>query len=96
MKAQLIAAAQSWPEIQADVSEYWYIYASMPVIAALIGYGTKIVAIEMLYRPMKFIGIGPFGWHCAAPGLSSASPSAAIPRQAHARCVARQPRPDHP
>lgn len=67
MRGHLIAAAQTWPEIQADVSEYWYIYASMPAIAALIGYGTKIVAIEMLYRPMKFIGVGPFGWQGLVP-----------------------------
>ncbi|WP_182379488.1 DUF445 domain-containing protein [Nocardioides sp. WS12] len=67
MRAHLIAAVQTWPEIRADVAEYWYIYASMPLIAALIGYVTKIVAIEMLYRPMKFVGIGPFGWQGLVP-----------------------------
>ncbi|KRB80550.1 hypothetical protein ASE01_02545 [Nocardioides sp. Root190] len=67
MTPYVIAGVQTWAEIRADVSEYWYIYASMPVIAAIIGYATKIVAIEMLYRPMKFVGIGPFGWQGLVP-----------------------------
>jgi uncharacterized membrane protein YheB (UPF0754 family) len=52
---------RTWPEISADLREHWYVYASMPVIAAAIGYITKIVAIEMLYRPMRFVGLGPIG-----------------------------------
>ena len=63
----ILVAIQTWPEIRADVSDHWYVYASMPLIAALIGYVTKIVAIEMLYRPMKFIGIGPIGWQGLVP-----------------------------
>ncbi|GAB4008962.1 DUF445 family protein [Nocardioides ultimimeridianus] len=39
----------------------------MPFIAAAIGYVTKIVAIEMLYRPMRFVGIGPIGWQGLVP-----------------------------
>lgn len=67
MRSYVVAAVQTWPEIRADVAEHWYIYASMPLIAALIGYVTKIVAIEMLYRPMRFVGIGPFGWQGLVP-----------------------------
>ena len=41
----------------------WYLYVAMPVIAALIGYVTKRVAIEMMFRPVEFVGIRPvFGW----------------------------------
>ena len=29
----------------------------MPVIAAVIGYLTKRAAIEMMFRPMKFVGL---------------------------------------
>ncbi len=31
-----------------------------PLIAALIGYLTKRVAIEMMFRPLEFAGIKPF------------------------------------
>ena len=67
MSLLLVPAVMSWSEIRTDVSEHWYIYASMPFIAAAIGYVTKIVAIEMLYRPLKFVGIGPIGWQGLVP-----------------------------
>ena len=56
-----------WHEVRADLSAHWYVYVSMPLIAATIGYVTKLVAIEMLYRPMKFVGIGPLGWQGLVP-----------------------------
>ncbi|WP_460847684.1 DUF445 domain-containing protein [Nocardioides ultimimeridianus] len=57
----------TWPAIRADLADHWYVYATMPFIAAAIGYVTKIVAIEMLYRPMRFVGIGPIGWQGLVP-----------------------------
>ncbi|WP_370973009.1 DUF445 domain-containing protein [Amycolatopsis sp. cg9] len=40
----------------------------MPFIAALIGYVTKRVAIEMMFRPLEFTGIRPFlGWQGVLP-----------------------------
>ncbi|WP_177216910.1 DUF445 family protein [Amycolatopsis arida] len=40
----------------------------MPFIAALIGYVTKRVAIEMMFRPLEFVGIRPFlGWQGVLP-----------------------------
>ncbi|WP_072481865.1 DUF445 domain-containing protein [Amycolatopsis australiensis] len=40
----------------------------MPFIAALIGYVTKRVAIEMMFRPLEFVGIKPFlGWQGVLP-----------------------------
>ncbi len=40
----------------------------MPVIAALIGYITKRAAIEMMYRPLEFVGVKPFlGWQGVIP-----------------------------
>ncbi|WP_200834340.1 DUF445 family protein [Amycolatopsis alkalitolerans] len=40
----------------------------MPFIAALIGYLTKRVAIEMMFRPIEFVGIRPFlGWQGVLP-----------------------------
>lgn len=54
--------------ILADVGRNWYIYLSMPVIAAVIGYVTKIVAIEMMFTPLEFRGIPPYlGWQGIVP-----------------------------
>jgi uncharacterized membrane protein YheB (UPF0754 family) len=54
--------------ILTDISQHWHIYASMPFIAALIGYLTKRVAIEMMFKPLEFRGIRPiFGWQGIIP-----------------------------
>ncbi|MBB4687826.1 DUF445 domain-containing protein [Amycolatopsis jiangsuensis] len=51
-----------------DLARHWPVYASMPFIAALIGYVTKRVAIEMMFRPLEFTGIRPFlGWQGVVP-----------------------------
>ncbi|MGK2882912.1 MAG: DUF445 domain-containing protein [Mycobacterium sp.] len=50
-----------------DFSAYWFIYLSMPFVAAFVGWSTKIVALEMLYRPVEFKGWGPFGWQGIVP-----------------------------
>jgi uncharacterized membrane protein YheB (UPF0754 family) len=39
----------------------------MPFIAAVIGYVTKRVAIEMMYRPVDFVGVGFVGWQGVIP-----------------------------
>jgi uncharacterized membrane protein YheB (UPF0754 family) len=55
-------------EILEDVGRNWFIYASMPIIAAAIGYVTKLVAIEMMFRPLEFVGRKPFlGWQGVIP-----------------------------
>ncbi len=44
------------------------LYLSMPVIAAVIGYVTKRVAIEMMFRPVEFVGLPPYlGWQGVVP-----------------------------
>lgn len=59
---------QSFPEIVADVQQNWIIYASMPVVAAIIGFVTKIVAIHMMFEPIEFVGKKPFfGWQGIVP-----------------------------
>ncbi|PPE72929.1 DUF445 domain-containing protein [Solimonas fluminis] len=59
---------QSWAEILADVQANWLIYASMPFVAALIGYVTKLVAIRMMFEPIEFLGIKPYlGWQGIVP-----------------------------
>lgn len=58
---------RSWSEITADVQLNWFIYLSMPLVAMLVGYATKLVAIEMLYKPVEYRGVGPFGWQGIVP-----------------------------
>jgi uncharacterized membrane protein YheB (UPF0754 family) len=62
-----LVAIQSWSEIKADVDANLFIYLSMPFVAAFVGWSTKIVAIEMLYQPVEFKGIGPIGWQGIVP-----------------------------
>jgi len=46
----------------------WLLYIAIPFVAALIGYVTKRVAIEMMFRPIDFVGVGPFlGWQGVVP-----------------------------
>lgn len=65
--AQLVPLVQTWDEIHSDVSLNWFIYLSMPFIAAFVGYTTKLVALQMIYRPIEFRGIGPIGWQGVVP-----------------------------
>lgn len=58
----------SWAEIVTDVSKYWWIYLSMPVIAAVIGYVTKVAAVKMMFYPVEFRGRRPYlGWQGIIP-----------------------------
>jgi uncharacterized membrane protein YheB (UPF0754 family) len=57
-----------WGELLADVATNWPVYASMPVLAAVIGYVTKILAVEMMFRPTEFVGSPPLlGWQGVVP-----------------------------
>ncbi len=67
LSALALPLLQSWSEIKADFELNWLIYLSMPFIAAFVGYTTKLVALQMLYRPIEFVGIGPFGWQGVVP-----------------------------
>ncbi|TNM38581.1 DUF445 family protein [Nocardioides albidus] len=58
---------QSTSEIVHDLQANWPIYAAMPVMAAVIGWFTKLVAIKMMFRPHVRRGIGPLGWQGIIP-----------------------------
>ena len=59
---------QGWHEILMDVQNNWILYLSMPFVAAIIGFGTKIVAIRMMFQPIEFVGRKPFfGWQGIVP-----------------------------
>lgn len=80
-------------ELLVDFREHWLVYASMPVIAAVIGYVTKRVAIEMMFRPIEFVGIPNtrIGWQGVLPAnarrMSTIAMDLLIGRLVHPREV---------
>lgn len=57
-----------WQAIAADFRAHIWLYLSLPLISAIIGYVTKVVAIQMMFRPIEFFGIKPwFGWQGIVP-----------------------------
>jgi uncharacterized membrane protein YheB (UPF0754 family) len=55
------------------------IIISIPVVAAIIGYVTKLVAIRMMFRPLEFVGIRPyFGWQGIVPRRAARMASIAV------------------
>ncbi|MBL4587686.1 MAG: hypothetical protein JKX84_11620 [Flavobacteriales bacterium] len=42
----------------------------IPVVAALVGWGTNVIAIRMTFGPKEFVGIGPIGWQGIIPAKS--------------------------
>src|SRR6201999_1525020 len=43
------------------------VFVSIPVLAAAIGYVTKLVAIRMMVEPLDYVGRRPFGWQGIVP-----------------------------
>ncbi|HWN32203.1 MAG TPA: DUF445 domain-containing protein [Pseudonocardia sp.] len=55
-------------ELGQDLADHWLTYLSMPILASVIGYVTKLVAIEMMFKPVDFRGKPPlFGWQGIIP-----------------------------
>ncbi|HEX5120272.1 MAG TPA: DUF445 domain-containing protein [Pseudonocardiaceae bacterium] len=44
-----------------------FVYLSIPLLAAAIGYVTKVVAIRMMFQPLDYVGRKPFGWQGVVP-----------------------------
>ncbi|HEY2165521.1 MAG TPA: DUF445 domain-containing protein [Jatrophihabitantaceae bacterium] len=62
-----------------DLAEHWYIDLSIPVVAAIIGYVTKLVAIRMMFQPLEFVGIRPYlGWQGIVPRRAARMASIAV------------------
>ena len=52
----------------ADFQANMWLYISIPFVSGLIGYVTKVVAVQMMFLPLEFIGIKPFlGWQGIVP-----------------------------
>jgi uncharacterized membrane protein YheB (UPF0754 family) len=55
------------------------IIISIPVVAAIIGYVTKLVAIRMMFRPLEFVGFRPYlGWQGIVPRRAARMASIAV------------------
>ena len=39
-----------------------YLILAIPVITALVGWGTNWAAVKMIFYPVRFVGIGKLGW----------------------------------
>lgn len=54
--------------ILTDLGTNWLLYSSIVLMSALIGYVTQWVAVEMMFRPLEFVGIKPYlGWQGIVP-----------------------------
>ncbi|MFL6024226.1 MAG: DUF445 family protein [Marmoricola sp.] len=67
LTAQVVPLLQTWGELKHDFSLNWAIYLSMPFVATFVGYTTKLLFLQMMYRPLEFRGIGWFGWQGIVP-----------------------------
>lgn len=67
MSTLVVPLLQTWSEVKEDFSVNWFIYLSMPFVAAFVGYTTKLLFLQMMYRPLQFRGIGWFGWQGIVP-----------------------------
>lgn len=55
----------AWQTFRANL----WLYLSMPITSGLVGYGTNVLAIKMMFRPLEFVGIKPpfLGWQGIIP-----------------------------
>ncbi|ULQ46422.1 DUF445 family protein [Flagellatimonas centrodinii] len=55
------------------------LYAALPVMAAVVGYVTNVLAIKMMFLPIRFVGIPPYlGWQGIIPRKSGKMASIAV------------------
>ncbi|MBV1919413.1 MAG: DUF445 family protein [Pseudomonadales bacterium] len=56
------------------MDNFWsdpWLYISIPIICALVGWGTNTLAIKMAFKPLNFVGIPPFlGWQGVIPRMA--------------------------
>ena len=66
-----------WQRIGLDIQTNWVLYVSIPLVAAFIGYITKVIAIRMMFYPLAFKGWGIFGWQGIVPRRAATMASTA-------------------
>jgi uncharacterized membrane protein YheB (UPF0754 family) len=64
----MVARREMTPFAFLNFNEPLWVYISIPIAAALVGWFTKIVAVKMIFYPIEFKGIRPFlGWQGQIP-----------------------------
>jgi uncharacterized membrane protein YheB (UPF0754 family) len=53
-------------------------FLAIPIVSALVGWCTNILAIRMTFFPVEFKGIGPFGWQGIIPMKAEKMASKAV------------------
>ncbi|MDT0496163.1 DUF445 family protein [Algiphilus sp. W345] len=52
----------------AELQENLWVYLAIPLVAGMVGYVTKSLAVQMIFRPLEFVGIRPWlGWQGILP-----------------------------
>ena len=52
----------------AEFQDHLWLYLAIPLVAAFVGYVTKALAVEMIFRPIEFVGVPPWmGWQGILP-----------------------------
>ncbi|MFO7192074.1 MAG: DUF445 domain-containing protein [Thermocrispum agreste] len=46
---------------------HWAVLLSIPLTAAAVGLATRALIVVLLFKPRKFLGVGPLGWYGAVP-----------------------------
>ncbi|MGJ8687231.1 MAG: DUF445 domain-containing protein [Spongiibacteraceae bacterium] len=65
----------AWAAFQANI----FLYLSMPITSAVVGFVTNIVALKMMFYPLDFIGKPPFlGWQGTVPRKAGKMASIAV------------------
>lgn len=67
MSPVIVPLLQTWHQFADDFSLNWFIYVSMPFVAAFVGYTSKLLFLQMLYYPLEFKGWGILGWQGIVP-----------------------------
>ncbi|NME69795.1 DUF445 domain-containing protein [Flammeovirga aprica] len=49
----------------------FFLYISIPFISGFVGWFTNWAAIKMMFYPIKFMGVKPFGWQGIIPAKST-------------------------
>jgi uncharacterized membrane protein YheB (UPF0754 family) len=66
-----VLAIQGPSQIAQNFIQHWYVYIGVIILAGFIGWITKVIAIEMMFRPIDFKGVKlgpiPLGWQGVLP-----------------------------
>ena len=83
----------------AVVTEPWWKYATIPLVAGLIGWGTNWLAVRMTFWPIEFVGVPPWlGWQGIVPSrarkMASIATDSSITRIGTLQDVVQQMEPE--